>query len=60
MRPPGHLLAVGLNQDEANAFLPFKVVMKKAEHINAYFEPAGARSLLAGICPAEVEVRDAR
>jgi len=50
----GHVLAVGLDQDGANAFLPTKVKMKKGEHIAAYFEPFGVDSLLAGVSPAEV------
>jgi hypothetical protein len=32
--------------------------MKKREHICAYFKPAGMKSLLAGIGPAEVSIRD--
>ena len=56
----GNLLAIGLDQDEANAFLPLKVAMKKEEHIAAYFEPIGAGSLLAGVSPAEVHNRDPR
>jgi hypothetical protein len=60
LKDGGHLLAVGLDGDEVKAFLPFKVVMKKAEHIAAYFEPAGSRSLLAGIGPADVHNRDPR
>jgi len=56
----GNLLAIGLDETEANAFLPFKVGMKKAEHISAYFEPFGKESLLAGISPADVHNRDPR
>ena len=40
--------------------LPFKVSMKPAEHINAYFEPPEANSPLAGIGPADVHNRDPR
>jgi hypothetical protein len=50
----GHVLALGLDQEEANAFLPMKVGMNRAEHIAAYFEPFGANSLLAGISPADI------
>jgi hypothetical protein len=56
----GHLLAIGLDQAEARAFLPYPMVMKKQEHIAAYFEPPGKNSLLAGIGPADVHNRDPR
>jgi len=56
----GRILAVGLDQQEANGFLPLKVTMQKAEHIAAYFEPFGAHSLLAGVSPADVHNRDPR
>ena len=56
----GNLLALGLDQPEANAFLPFKVGMKKAEHIAAFFEPAGMDTLLAGVGPADVHNRAPR
>jgi hypothetical protein len=56
----GHLLAIGLDGPEANAFLPFKVAMRKEEHIAAYFEPFGRESLLAGVGPADVHNRDPR
>jgi beta-galactosidase len=54
------VLAIGLDQAEAAAFLPFKIATKKQEHIAAYFEPASANSLLAGIGPADVHSRDPR
>jgi hypothetical protein len=56
----GHLLAVGLDGADADAFLPFKVALKKGEHIAAYFEPPGRNSLLAGVGPADVHNRDPR
>jgi len=37
----GNVLAVGLDEEDANAFLPFKVGTKRAEHISAFFEPFG-------------------
>jgi hypothetical protein len=40
--------------------LPFKVAMKKAEHISCWFEPPGVGSPLAGIGPADVHNRDPR
>jgi beta-galactosidase len=54
----GRLLLMGLNEKEAEAFLSYDVQMKKAEHICACFKPAGMRSPLAGIGPADVCVRD--
>jgi hypothetical protein len=56
----GNLLALGLDEPEASALLPFKVTMKKAEHIAAFFRPAGVGSLLAGIGPADVQNRAPR
>ena len=56
----GHLLAIGLGEDEANAFLPFKVSMKNAEHIAASFAPFSAGSPLSGVGPADVYNRDPR
>jgi hypothetical protein len=56
----GHLLAVGLDGAEAATFLPSKVETREAEHIAAYFEPAGMASLLAGVGPADVHNRDPR
>jgi hypothetical protein len=56
----GHLLAIGLDGAEANAFLPFRIDTKKGEHIAAWFEPPGRDSLLAGVGPADVHNRDPR
>jgi len=56
----GNLLAIGLDEAEANAFLPFSVGMRREEHICAFFEPFRAGSLLAGVSPAEVVNRDPR
>lgn len=56
----GRLLAVGLDEAQANAFLPFTVGTQTAEHINAWFEPPGAGSPLAGVGPADVHNRDPR
>ncbi len=56
----GRVLAVGLDEQEANAFLPLKVSMKNAEHLSAFFEPFGKDSLLAGVSPADVHNRAPR
>jgi hypothetical protein len=60
LKAGGRLLAIGLEENDAGAFLPLKVTMKKAEHIAAYFDPFGADSPLAGIGPADVHNRDPR
>ncbi|HEY7312651.1 MAG TPA: glycoside hydrolase family 2 TIM barrel-domain containing protein [Gemmataceae bacterium] len=60
LKEGGHVLALGLDGAEAEAFLPHKVEMKKGEHIAAYFEPPGAKSLLVGIGAADVHNRDPR
>jgi hypothetical protein len=60
LKEGGHVLAVGLDGAEAEAFLPSKVGMTKGEHIATYFEPPGLKSLLVGIGPADVHNRDPR
>ena len=60
LKAGGHLLALGLDQTEAQAILPFDVRMKKAQHIAAFFESAGKDSLLAGVGPADVHNRAPR
>ncbi|MCK4284301.1 MAG: hypothetical protein KAX44_08300, partial [Candidatus Brocadiae bacterium] len=59
LRAGGNLLAIGLDEGDANAFLPLKVGMKQQEHIAAYFEPFGLNTLLAGVGPADVHNRAA-
>ena len=59
LKAGGHVLALGLDQDAAKAVLP-GVALKKAEHIAASFEPAGAGTPLAGVGPADVHNRDPR
>jgi beta-galactosidase len=56
----GRLLAIGLDEEEASAFLPLKVGMRKAEHIASFFEPFAFDSLLRGVGPADVHNRDPR
>lgn len=51
---------IGLDAEEANAFLPFEVRTRRGEHIAAAFEPFGAGSLLAGVGPPDVHNRDPR
>jgi len=54
----GNVLAIGLGQEEANAFLPFAIKTEKREYICSVFEPPGRNSLLAGVGPADVLNRD--
>jgi hypothetical protein len=59
----GSVLAIGLDEAEANAFLPVPVRTRRAEHIATFFEVSGGRtqgSPLLGIGPADVHNRDAR
>jgi hypothetical protein len=60
LKDGGNLLAIALDQNDADALLPFKVTMKKAEHISTFFEPFAANSLLEGVSPADVHNRDPR
>ncbi len=60
LRTGGHVLALGLDGDEASAFLPFEVTTNAGDHIAAYFGPAQAGSPLAGVGPADVHNRAPR
>jgi beta-galactosidase len=60
LKDGGHILALGLDGAEAEAFLPSRIGTKKAEHIAAYFDPPGVESPLVGISPADVHNRDPR
>jgi beta-galactosidase/beta-glucuronidase len=60
LKAGGRLLALGLDEGEARRLLPFRVTMKKEEHIAAIFEPARAGSLTAGVGPADLHNRDPR
>jgi hypothetical protein len=60
LKAGGNLLAIGLDEQDAAAILPFKVAMKKAEHIAAYFDAPGKDSPFAGLGPADVHNRDPR
>jgi len=56
----GYLLALGLDEQEAHSFLPISVKMKRAEHLNCYFEAPPASSPFAGLSPADVHNRAPR
>jgi hypothetical protein len=60
LRAGGHMLCLGLDQQEADAWLPLHVGLTPAEHIACPFEPPPAGSLLAGVTPADVHNRDPR
>ncbi len=60
LRNGGRVLALGLDQEEANAFLPDRITMRAAEHIAAYFPPFASDSPFAGVAPADVHNRDPR
>ncbi|MGD0090355.1 MAG: hypothetical protein ABSE73_10595 [Planctomycetota bacterium] len=60
LKQGGHVLALGLAEQEANSFLPFKVAMKKDEHFAAYFPAQEGKSLFAGINPAGLHSREPR
>lgn len=53
----GRLLAIGFDQEDVDALLPFKVNMKKEEHIAAWFETMSTNSPFAGIGPSDVHNR---
>jgi beta-galactosidase len=58
LKDGGRVLALGLDGEDAAAFLPFPIEIKKGEHIAAYFEAPGMASPLAGVGPADVYNRD--
>ena len=60
LKDGGRMLALGLDGEDAAAFLPFPIEMKKREHIAAYFEAPSMASPLAGVGPADVYNRDPR
>jgi hypothetical protein len=60
LKKGGYLLAIGLDEQEANTFLPIKIRTKEQEHIAAYFEPFDFSSLAAGVGPADVHSREPR
>ncbi len=60
LRAGGHVLALGLDGDEASGVLPLKVTTERKEHIASYFDPPAAGSLLSGVGPADVHNRAPR
>ena len=60
LKAGGHLLALGLDQQNADALLSRQVTFKTAEHISAFFEPNSVNSPLKGVGPADLHNRDPR
>jgi hypothetical protein len=56
----GKLLALGLDQEDLSALPSLKATVRKGEHISTGFAPLGRDSLVAGIGPADVHIRDPR
>lgn len=53
----GRVLAIGLDQKDANTLLPLPVSMNKKEHIASFFETFKSDSPFAGIGPSDVHNR---
>jgi len=60
LRGGGRLLAVGLESEQANRFLPEPIRTTRREHIAAFFQVPSFDSPLAGVGPADVHNRDPR
>ncbi len=60
LKAGGHLLALELDANEANQFLPSPARTTYREHVAACFTPLDAGSLLAGVGPADVHNRAPR
>lgn len=60
LRAGGRILALGLDQAEANVWLPTRETTHAEEHVAAWFPPFSAKSPLAGVSPADVQDRDPR
>ncbi|MFC2123468.1 hypothetical protein ACFLU5_01555 [Bacteroidota bacterium] len=56
LKKGGHLMAVGLNQEDGRILFP-GITIKENEHIASYFESLGITSLLPGIGSADVHNR---
>ena len=60
LKSGGHLLAIGVDQQDADALPLGKIGIRNREHIGSFFESAKAASPLAGVGPADVYNRDPR
>jgi hypothetical protein len=60
LKAGGKLLALGMDQQDADAVLPPRIIFKNREHISVFFEPGTADSAFKGIGPADLHNRDPR
>lgn len=60
LKSGGRLLAIGLDRQDVDALLPFKLTIEKREHVSTFFDPPGRDSPLAGVGAADVEIRAPR
>jgi hypothetical protein len=60
LRQGGHVLAIGLGQEEIASWLPQSTQAKRAEHIACFFPAFGTDSPFRGIGPADLHNRDPR
>jgi beta-galactosidase len=60
LKAGGHLLALELDAEEANQFLPSPMRTERRLHVDAWFDTPDARSRLAGVGPADVHNRAPR
>jgi len=60
LKAGGNLLALGFDQQNAEALLPIPVTFTKTEHISAFFELNGMNSAFNGVGPADLHNRDPR
>jgi hypothetical protein len=57
LKAGGQVIAIGCDQTDTDALLPYKIMFRKEEHIAAYFEKFSNSSVFAGISPADVHYR---
>ncbi len=57
-RAGGRVVALGLDQSEVDALLPFKVGLVSREHMATSFAPGGVGSWRAGVGPADMHNRN--
>ena len=60
LRDGGRVVAVGLSQAEAGAWLPDPVTMNAGEHLSTAFTAPPADSFAAGLGPADTHLREPR
>ncbi len=60
LKAGGRLLGIGLDRDQADAFLPFKTTMRNAEYVCGSYALPAADSPFSGIAPADLYNRRPR